>query len=135
MFKSYQNGAFYVQLEKGEKIEKVPVELGDKILYPGQYIKKLGTQKRTSFEMQEGYFLKYAGRFEHIILFTTNSDIDDYKEGLIYYAFICTRKDVILMQTTDTGFKDIVINEVDIFEDVEFKGIEEKRYEQISFLI
>lgn len=44
----FQDGAMYAFAPKGSFAEE-PVELGDKTIYPGQYVSRLGEKDRTSF--------------------------------------------------------------------------------------
>lgn len=79
------HGAMYAQLETGDEIERTPVELGDGILRPGEFVSRLGEKQRSSFEMQEGFFLRYVGRFKKtLLLFNVNNYPSD--DGW-YYAF------------------------------------------------
>lgn len=119
----YFNGAMYVKLE-GEKIEVVSVELGDKTLHPGQYVSKLGEEKRTSFEMNDGWYLKYVGKVEDYILFDVNSsslNIDNY-----YYAFAYVNKNTLLVQGSPIGFWDIRLKSLDIFDEVKMQYLDEQ---------
>ena len=77
----YQNGAMYAKVAEGSFTEE-SVKLGDKTLSPGQFVSKLGEKKRSSFEMQEGYLLRYAGKAGKLLLFGVNENTSDY-----YYAF------------------------------------------------
>lgn len=47
-----QYGAMYAKLEEGDQIEKVPVQIGDGTLYPGEFVRQLGEKERSSFSMQ-----------------------------------------------------------------------------------
>lgn len=73
----------YAQLETGDEIERTPVELGDGILRPGEFVSRLGEKQRSSFEMQDGFYLRYEGRIGKTLLFNVNN----YKNDDIFYAF------------------------------------------------
>jgi hypothetical protein len=77
------HGAMYAQLETGDEIERTPVELGDGVLHPGEFVSRLGERKRSSFEMQEGFFLRYVGKIGKTLLFNVNN----YEDDDIFYAF------------------------------------------------
>ena len=66
--------------------------MGDKILKPGQYIKKIGEKKRTSFEMNDEYFFRYVGKSGDYLLFSVNDFKSDY-----YYAFGYVNKNTLVM--------------------------------------
>lgn len=57
----YQFGAMYAKIEEDDQIDTSPVELGDGILHPGEWVGKIGEKVRTSFEMNKGYYLRYVG--------------------------------------------------------------------------
>lgn len=120
MKRGYHLGAMYLETE-GERIERVPVELGNSIIYPGKFVKKLGDINRTSFEMQDGWYLRYQGKVEEHIIFDTNCDSDSN----IYYAFAYIDRNTLLI-CGNSGCRDIRINEVEIFDTVEMKHIDEQ---------
>lgn len=71
----------YAKFQKDE-IELAPVRLGNGILRPGEFVKRLGENQRTMFEMQDGYHLRYVGKSSNLILFSVNDEESKY-----YYAF------------------------------------------------
>lgn len=79
----YSHGAMYAKLEPGDRIETVSVELGDGLLHPGEFVQQLGEKKRSSFSMQDGFYLRYVGCIGKTLLFNVNDRIAD---GW-YYAF------------------------------------------------
>jgi hypothetical protein len=83
MITYFQKGAMYAELESHDKIEQTPVEIGDGILRPGEFVSRLGEKKRSSFEMKDGFYLRYEGRIGKTILFNVNN----YENDGIFYAF------------------------------------------------
>jgi hypothetical protein len=79
----YFLGAMVAKLEPGDVIDPVPVPLGDGMLHPGEFVARLGEKKRSSFEMEDGYFLRYEGRIGNTLLFGVN----DLPADEWYYAF------------------------------------------------
>ncbi|TDT63408.1 hypothetical protein [Fonticella tunisiensis] len=128
----YYGSANYIELEDDEKIIEKPVELGDKLLVPGDFVKKIGEKERSSFEMQEGYFLKYMGYVESEygkdLLFGTNVISADTRR--FYYSFAYIDKNTLLVQGNQTGFWDIRVEKLEVFKDVEMKYI----HRQLSFI-
>lgn len=114
----YGNGAMYAKVEDGDEIEKVPVELGDRKLYPGQYINRLGHGKR-SFEMQDGWFLRYEGRVGEILLFYVNAE----KTVDFYYAFIYVTPKELLVQRAQNSFYDIRVEHLEVYDEVPQKDV------------
>jgi hypothetical protein len=123
MKKAYFKGAMYAKLE-GEQIERVPVELGDGILKPGEFVKNLGEKQRTSFEMQDGYFLKYVGRVGKTLLFNVN----DYPDDDWYYAFEYISPKVLILGSKGRC-KDIRISRLQKVESPNFKQPEVEQLE------
>jgi hypothetical protein len=78
-----QYGAMYAELSESDVIEKKPVELGDGVLLPGEWVRKLGEKKRSSFSMSYGYYLRYAGMVDKTLLFGVNHST----AHPLYYAF------------------------------------------------
>jgi len=83
-------GAMYADIKEHEIIRE-SIFLGDKLLNVGQYVHKIGEKKRSSFEMNEGVYLKYEGKGKdvdssEVLLFSTNHIIHDEKKST-YYAF------------------------------------------------
>jgi hypothetical protein len=78
-----QFGAMYAELSESDVIEKKPVELGDGILFSGEWVKKLGEKKRSSFGMSDGYYLRYAGMVNRTLLF----DVNHSTAHSLYYTF------------------------------------------------
>lgn len=112
-------GSMYIQLED-EEVDFSPVKLGDKILRPGQFLKKLGDKKRSSFEMKKGWYLKYFGRVDNYLLFDTNTDEKNNKN--IYYCFVYVNKNILMLLNKNSG-RDIRIDKLEVFEKVEIKKI------------
>lgn len=115
-------GAMYIQLED-EEVDFSPIEIGDKILSPGQYINQLGENKRTSFEMKEGWYLKYIGRVDNYLLFDTNTDEKNNKN--IYYCFAYVNKNILMLLDKNSG-RDIRIDTLEVFEKVEIKKLDKQ---------
>lgn len=138
----YSNGsANYIELEGDEKIIEEPVELGDKLLIPGDYLNKIGEKKRSNFEMQDGYYLKYLGYVESEagkdLLFGTNVITTDTRR--IYYSFTYVDKNALLIQGSQTGFWDIRVQHLEVFKEVEMRYIAKKsrrkiQEQQLSFI-
>ena len=105
----FQKGAMYAKLPK-ERITNEAVELADKMIYPGQFVYKLGEKKRTSFEMQEGSYLRFVGKTDDLILFSVNDLESDF-----YYAFAYVDKNTLLI-CSNSGCRDIRIKKIDIFD-------------------
>lgn len=63
MITFYQYGAMYANVER-DLIRPDPVELGDGVLFPGEFVQRLGEKARSSFEMREGHYLRYLGMVE-----------------------------------------------------------------------
>lgn len=98
-------------------ISKKPIELGDKILYPGLMINELGDKERTKFSMQENRYLKYAGMLsdEKILLFapfpyTKRND----KFDNCYYSFGYVDRNTLLVFTAKGGARDIRVNTLNL---------------------
>ena len=119
------NGAMYVEVEESD-ILKEPIELGNGVISPGEYVSRLGEKKRSSFEMQEGWYLKYVGRVDDVILFDTNGNGDS---GDIYYAFHYINKNLLLVTGGGSGY-DIRINELEKHQNVRVNEI----HRQLSLL-
>ncbi|USK31261.1 hypothetical protein LIT32_26745 (plasmid) [Bacillus sp. CMF21] len=103
----FSHGAMYALVPE-ELIVKESAELGDKVISPGQFIPQLGEKKRTSFEMQEGHFLRYCGKAEGMLLFSVNEEVSNY-----YYAFAYVDRNTLLIAGKHGG-RDIRINKLDI---------------------
>ena len=99
----FKNGAMYVRLseEEEKKIENVPIKLGDGILYPGEFVQKLGDKERASFEMKPGNYLRYIGRLskDKLIIFGVNSDMDQ-----TYYAFHYISRNCLFVSGNGFGY-------------------------------
>ena len=116
----FYDGAMYVQAEDVE-IDISPIKLGNKYITPGSYINKLGDKKRTSFEMQDGWYLRYVGKLERYLLFGVNSK----SQRNMYYAFIYVDSETLLIQN-NVGFRDVKIKELEVFHAVELKELDEQ---------
>ena len=103
----FQNGAMYAKAPK-DSFKVDSVELGDKVIYPGQFVSKLGEKKRSSFEMQEGYKLRYCGKTDKLLLFSVNDTKSDY-----YYAFAYVDRNTLVIGGKH-GVKDIRLQHLDI---------------------
>ena len=107
----FARGAMYVRLSKEEEteIEHVPIELGDGILYPGEFVQKLGDKKRSSFEMKPGNYLRYIGRLskDKLIIFGVN--LSDMKGT--YYAFHYISRNCLFVSGDGFGY-DIRIHQL-----------------------
>lgn len=83
----YQMNAMYAKIEPGDQIDASPVKLGDKVLYPGEWVSKLGETERASFEMNDGYYLRFVGSGmegkHRVLLFAVNRS----EREEICYAF------------------------------------------------
>lgn len=101
----FTGGAMYAKVS-GDKVKAVPVELGDGILYPGDFVKQLGEKVRTSFRMQKGYYLRYCGMYNRALLFSVNDFVSDY-----YYAFFYIDRNTLLI-CSNAGAKDIRIEKL-----------------------
>lgn len=113
----YAIGAMYARLNKEEmnKIERDSVKLGDGVLNPGEFVRKLGEKKRSSFEMQDGYFLRYEGRLGKYLLFGVN-DIES-QDGL-FYAFGYVDPNTLIVGNKSGGW-DVRIKTLEKFMDDE----------------
>lgn len=129
-------GAMYIELE-GEEIIRESIDLGDGVLNPGQFVSKLGEKRRSMFEMNEGYYLKYEG---HVVspggskdlLFSTNC-IDEGKQSDMYYAFSFIDTETLLMCNPHNGSASgIKIKHIEALDSVEI--IDLRVGKQISLL-
>ncbi|QPA33413.1 hypothetical protein [Thermaerobacillus caldiproteolyticus] len=98
----FTGGAMYAKVSR-DKVKAVPVELGDGVICPGDFVKQLGEKARTSFRMQKGYYLRYCGMYDRALLFSVNDFVSDY-----YYAFYYIDRNTLLI-CSDAGAKDIRI--------------------------
>ncbi|MGC4375908.1 hypothetical protein WD019_03050 [Fictibacillus sp. Mic-4] len=98
----FKYGAMYARVIDG--IQPVPVELGDGTLYPGEFVSKLGDKKRTSFEMGKGYYLRYCGMVDSLLLFSVNEFVSDF-----YYAFHYIDRNTLVVGS-HKGVRDIRIS-------------------------
>lgn len=105
---TYKKGAMYAYAP-GIPFEEVPIELGNKILYPGQFINRLGNGKRSNFEMSDGYFLRYVGKSDNYILFSVNDLESDY-----YYAFGYVSKNILMILNNGSG-RDVRLETLEVF--------------------
>jgi hypothetical protein len=138
----YYGSANYIELEGDEQIIVAPVELGDKLLVPGDYVNKIGEKQRTNFEMQDGYYLKYLGYVEDSVgknlLFGTN--VISANTRRFYYSFAYSDKNTLLMQGSQYGFWDIRVQRLEVFKEVEMRYLEGKsrksnnKPKQLSFV-
>ncbi|WP_438498622.1 hypothetical protein [Paenibacillus sp. IHBB 3054] len=63
-------GAMYGQLEEGDKIQPIMIQLGDRLIIPGDKITRIGRKKRSMFEMQDGFYLVYQGVCEEHLMYS-----------------------------------------------------------------
>jgi hypothetical protein len=100
-----------------------PVGLGDKILKVGDMMSKLGDKERTSFEMQDGHYLKYVGRLSHnedILIFKSYPyRVRSDKWDDCYYMFTYVDKNTLLIFTKNHAAADIKINTIELTESEE----------------
>ncbi|AVX31825.1 hypothetical protein CTH_2282 [Carboxydocella thermautotrophica] len=115
----FGRGAMYAELDEHDELLKVPVELGDRLLYPGDYVCKLGHKKRASFEMKPGFYLKYIGMVKKTLLFGTNAGDTEN----MFYAFFYINKNKLLVQGTKNGFWDIDVEKLEVYKDVPQKEL------------
>ncbi|KLR75287.1 hypothetical protein ABH20_00925 [Geobacillus sp. T6] len=101
----FTGGAMYAKVSR-DKVKEIPTELGDSILYPGDFVQKLGEKARTSFKMQKGYYLRYCGMYDRALLFSVNDFVSDY-----YYAFYYIDRNTLLI-CSNAGAKDIRIEKL-----------------------
>ncbi|PTX48295.1 hypothetical protein C8P63_1463 [Melghirimyces profundicolus] len=123
-----QAGAMYAEIEEGDRIQTIPVNLGDTTLYPGEWVRKLGQKKRTSFEMMDGYYLRFCGMGEEqggkVLLFTVNRS-----QGKTCYAFNYVDRNTLLVGGRQ-GCSDIIIHRLEKFS--ELPDDAQKTVEQLS---
>lgn len=121
-----QFGAMYAEIEEGDRIEEVPVDLGDGTLHPGEWVQKLGETARTSFEMNDGYYLRYAGmgteNGQKVLLFTVNRS----DRGKTCYAFNYIDRRILLIGG-HKGCRDIIVNRLEKFSEMPKDGIKMSR--------
>jgi hypothetical protein len=121
---AYFDGAMYVRLTGAEKLDKTPIHLGDGILKDGEYIQKMGEKKRTSFEMQGGWYLRYKGRYNDTLFFDTNTgqETSPYEW---HYGFYYIDKNTLLIGGK-SGMRDIRINHLEKHESVPLQKSEKQ---------
>lgn len=98
-------GAMYGMLEEGKSIRPEAVQLGEQLIVPRDRITKIGSKARTSFEMQDGFWLEYVGRVDRTLLFVsrpTGANGDPW-----YYAFHYVDPETLIIGSAH-GCKDIV---------------------------
>jgi len=133
----YVGGAMYIELDN-EEVIKESVQLGDGILKPGQYVNKLGEKKRSMFEMNDGFYLKYEGYVtthykSKELLFSTNCTGDEPRNDRMFYAFTYIDSETLLVINPHKGCGyDIRIENLEAFDDVEY--IDLRIGKQISLL-
>lgn len=103
----FTRGAMY-SLVPEEFVMEEPIELGDSIIYPGQFVKRLGEKARSNFEMQEGSLLRYCGKIDNLILFSVNHIVSNY-----YYSFAYVDKNTLVIGS-NKGCKDICIQKLEL---------------------
>lgn len=118
----FYSGAMYCELE-GEEVIKEPIELGDRVLEYGDFIQKLGDKNRSSFEMNEGFYLKYEGYVESEVckelLFTTNVVSGDSDSNKFYvFSYIDSNCLGVFNPGKGSGYE-IRLTSIEIFKDVE----------------
>ena len=102
-------GAMYGMLEEGEKIRTEAVQLGEQLIVPGDKISKIGRKARSTFEMQDGFWLEYVGRVDRTLLFVsrpTGANGDPW-----YYAFHYVDPETLIIGS-EHGCRDIVPDEI-----------------------
>jgi len=110
----YGRGSMYAKIEEGDEILREPVQLGDKLLYPGQYVNRLGHKYRSSFEMQDGWYLRYEGRVGKFLLFGVNATAEDN----FYYAFMYINPNELLVQSAQNAFYDVHVDWLEVYDEV-----------------
>ena len=97
---------FFIKLED-EIMSYDPVELGSGLLMPGMLFHRLGEKDRTAIVMQEGYYLEYVGSIEDNKYLLFKEYLQDWGGWLS--ALIYVNKNILLQQTSENGFRDVVI--------------------------
>ncbi|MFD1394218.1 hypothetical protein ACFQ40_00140 [Kroppenstedtia eburnea] len=130
----YQMGAMYARIEEGDQIDTSPIELGDGILHPGEWVWKIGEKARTSFEMNKGYYLRFVGSGwegdRRVLLFDVNrSECSEY-----CYAFSYADRHTLVIGRGNK-FNDIRIQYLQKFTELPADAVEikeEKKVEQLT---
>ncbi|REK60130.1 MAG: hypothetical protein C6W55_00080 [Thermobacillus sp.] len=103
-------GAMYGMLDDGDEIRPEVVQLGDRLIIPGDRITRIGSKDRSSFHMQGGFWLEYAGRVDNALLFTSGPSGVDGNPW--YYAFFYVDPETLLIGG-GTGCMDIRADRID----------------------
>ncbi len=109
-------GAMYAQLDEGDILVPDPVQLGDHLLVPGDRVIRIGSKKRTQFEMKDGFYLVYQGTVDQHLLFTSEPTGCDGQPW--YYSFIYVDP-LTLLSGSHKGCRDIRVDELVLFEGTE----------------
>jgi len=116
VYETIHNSINWIGFTDTSMILHEPLHFGNMIIEPGQILKKLGKKARTSFELQVP--IRYIGKFINdtrtltYILFKTEEKVQQQtslfdKQITWFILFVRVNDDVLLMQTSDTGFYDI----------------------------
>lgn len=54
-------GIMYANIEPTDVIKHKPIRLGDRLIKPGDKIRKIGSKKRASFALENGHSIEYIG--------------------------------------------------------------------------
>lgn len=108
-------GAMYGQLETDDEINFEPIQLGDVLIEPGTQICRIGSKRRSMFEMQEGFYLQYVGRVDDH-LFTSHPSGCSGEPW--YYVFAYVDSTTLLIGSAK-GCYDVKVDELIIREVVE----------------
>lgn len=114
---SYCNTANYLSSDTLIDFDKKS-HLGIK---PGDKITKLGTKRRSSFEVIEGHYLEYCGlyRFDEIdhMVFTSFSEPLQWRDQYWYYAFaIIPDSNRLYLQSSENSGFDICVDNIFYYE-------------------
>ncbi len=120
----YSAGAMYARLDEGEHLDISPILLGDGVLAVGEYVQKLGEKARSSFEMRDGWYLKYIGQFGGTLFFCPNTTRKDNPYTWCY-AFQYIDKNTLLIGGRH-GMMDIRIPKLEKFKKVALHVIAEQ---------
>lgn len=108
-------GAMYGQLEDGDVKDASPIQLGDRLIKPGDKISRIGKKKRSMFSMQDGFYLVYQGLCDQHLLFTSEPTGCDGKPW--YYAFAYIDSTTLIIGS-GRGCMDIRVDELVMVEEV-----------------
>ncbi|TCW41613.1 hypothetical protein EDC32_1011279 [Laceyella sacchari] len=124
-------GAMYATVAV-DQIERKEIQLGDGILVPSEFVKQLGEKKRSSFEMQDGFYLRFEGIAHdeygnEVLLFGVNR----FSNCNWYYAFHYIDNETLLV-ASGGGVWDVRVKRLVKFSELPADAVEEMA-EQLSF--